>query len=32
MFINLQTAINRLKEKDNIVILLHQFPDGDTIG
>ncbi len=32
MFIDLQTVIKRLSEKDNIVILLHQFPDGDTIG
>ena len=32
MTVDLQTAIQRLKEKDNIVILLHQFPDGDTIG
>lgn len=32
MFIDLKTAIERLKEKNNIVILLHQFPDGDTIG
>ncbi len=32
MFIDLKTAIKRLNEKDNIVILLHQFPDGDTIG
>lgn len=32
MTVDLQTAIKRLKEKDNIVILLHQFPDGDTIG
>ena len=32
MFIDLQTAIKRLSEKDNIIILLHQFPDGDTIG
>lgn len=32
MFIDLQTVINRLSEKDNIVILLHQSPDGDTIG
>lgn len=32
MTVDLQTVIKRLKEKDNIVILLHQFPDGDTIG
>lgn len=32
MTVDLQTVIERLKEKDNIVILLHQFPDGDTIG
>ena len=32
MFVDLQTVIERLKQKDNIVILIHQFPDGDTIG
>lgn len=32
MTIDLKTAISRLKENDDILILIHQFPDGDTIG
>ena len=32
MKIDLQTAAQRLRENDNILILIHQFPDGDTIG
>lgn len=32
MIIDLKTAVKRLKENDYIVILIHQFPDGDTIG
>ena len=32
MKISLQEAAGLLKEKDNILILSHQFPDGDTLG
>lgn len=32
MKIDLSTAIKQLKSADDVVILLHQFPDGDTVG
>ncbi len=32
MKIDLTTAIEQLKNANDIVILLHQFPDGDTVG
>lgn len=32
MKIELETAVERLKSFDDVLILLHHFPDGDTIG
>ena len=32
MKIELETAVDRLKSFDDVLILLHHFPDGDTIG
>lgn len=32
MKIDFYTAVNRLREMENVLILLHHFPDGDTIG
>ena len=32
MVINLETAVEFLKEKDNFLILTHSHPDGDTLG
>lgn len=32
MKIELETAVDQLKSFDDVLILLHHFPDGDTIG
>ncbi|MEG1779194.1 MAG: DHH family phosphoesterase [Oscillospiraceae bacterium] len=32
MRIDIQTTVNLLKEKDNILIICHESPDGDTTG
>ena len=32
MKIDFNTAVGLLREKDNILILTHRNPDGDTLG
>ena len=32
MVINLETAVEFLKTRDNFLILTHSHPDGDTLG
>ena len=32
MVINLETAVEFLKSRDNFLILTHSHPDGDTLG
>ena len=31
-FITEQQAADRLRQADNILLLAHQYPDGDTLG